>query len=96
MRLADKDDTRRSDETLRPVADLLVRRIARNLGVPVSTLVDATADDTGADHSFAAMAELRALFAAFRKLKHPAARRRCIAMAEAELMRQTRRVATQP
>lgn len=96
MRLADGYNPRQSDETLRPVADLIVRRIARNLGVPVSALVDATADETGAEHSFAAVAELRALLTAFRKLEHPAARRRCIAMAEAELMRQTRRATALP
>ncbi len=96
MRLADGYAPRQSNETLRPVADLIVRRIAKNLGVPVSTLVDATPSETGTDHSFASLAELRALLTAFRKLEHPAARRRCVAMAEAELMRQNRQAAAQP
>lgn len=72
------------------VVDLIVNRIAHSIGVPVATLMgDASASTQGL--AAPAVTELRTLLTTFLLLDHPAARRRCIALAEAELARQNRR-----
>lgn len=89
MRVADGEAEDQSDEAGGQVVDFLVRRIAKSLGVPVSALTDATGPDLIGPNS-EALNELRTLLNTFLQLDHPAARRRCLALAEAELARQQR------
>lgn len=82
-------DTKIANDTV-DVADLIVRRIAKNLGVPVSSLTEEPASEPRQETVSPGLIELRTLLNAFLRLEHPAARRRCIATAEAELGRQLR------
>ena len=88
-------DTEVASETV-SVADLIVRRIAKNLGVPVSSLTEDSAAEPRQETASPGLIELRTLLNAFLRLEHPAARRRCIATAEAELGRQLKRETAHP
>jgi hypothetical protein len=95
MRSIDGQDAPEDEELAGPVADLVVRRIAKSLGVSVSTLMDSSSPVPHPDTRAPALTELRSLLNAFLKLEHPAARRRCVAQAEAELVRQQRQSSAQ-
>lgn len=88
MRVAD-GEAEAQDDAGGQVVDFLVRRIAKSLGVPVAALTDGTGPDVIGPSS-EALNELRTLLNTFLQLDHPAARRRCLALAEAELARQQR------
>jgi hypothetical protein len=90
MRPGNERGTNNAHETV-DVADLIVRRIAKNLGVPVSSLTEDSALEPRQESASPGLVELRTLLNAFLRLEHPAARRRCIAMAEAEFGRQLKR-----
>jgi hypothetical protein len=72
------------------VVDLIVRRIAHSIGVPVTALTEDVAVGMQGLNA-PPVTELRTLLTTFLMLDHPAARRRCIALAEAELARQNRK-----